>query len=81
MRRLDATGRRRKIDEKLAVLHLHFVPWNGCGNAGPGCTGQALKLPAMPRANDISIVAQSAVPQGAADMIADAGYRANSPSR
>ena len=76
MRRVDTLRRRRQIDENLAILHLHFVARNGRRNAGSCFTGQALKLPVMPRANDKSVVAQSAVPQWAADMIADARNRA-----
>src|SRR5262249_31622063 len=67
---------RREIDEDLAILHLHFVARNSRRNARSGFTGQALKLPVMPRANDISVVAQGAVPQWAADMIADTRNRA-----
>ena len=75
MRRVDAFCGRCEIDENFTILDLHFVARNGRGDSRSGFAGRALKLPVVPRANDIAVVAQSPFAQRASDMIADSGNR------
>ncbi len=76
MRRLHALGCGIEIDVEHAVLLAQIVARHDRRNARPRLAGLAMEHPVMPGADDVAVVAQLALAERPAGMIAAAGDRA-----
>ena len=76
MRRVDALGGGNEVDEEVAVLDFEVVPGRSGGDTGVSLAGEAVEMPVMPRADDVAIGVNMAVAERTADMVAEAGDRA-----